>query len=177
MSEVWKPVVGFEGLYEVSDQGRVRSLDRYVETRNRWGAMRRFQPGRVLKYRTDTAGYVIVALLRDGVLKSTSTHILVAAAFIGPRPEGMEVCHNDGSKTNSRVENLRYATASENAADKHKHGTAVFGELSPRAILTEHDIKEIRAAEGVTLAALAAKYGCVFSNIAAIRARKTWKHV
>lgn len=116
--EVWKAIPDHD-YYEVSSLGRVRSLDRLVPGGRYPGSMRRMR-GRVLAPGASKTGYLRVKL---GTGPWYSVHGLVAAAFIGPRPEGMQVCHNDGDKLNNRRENLRYDTASENVRDSVRHGT------------------------------------------------------
>ena len=118
--ERWKPVNGYEGIYEVSSHGRVRSVDRTVTRSD--GQVRRFK-GKVLSVCLDKYGYQIVGLCNQGKCQTRTVHSLVAEAFIGTRPEGTEVCHNDGRKTNNHVDNLRYGTRSDNALDKVRHGT------------------------------------------------------
>lgn len=115
MTERWLPVVGWEGLYEVSDQGRVRSLDRWVLNKTR--------RGRVLTPHLHPYGYV--DLCRDATRMKTTVHSLVASAFLGPRPAGMEARHLDGNHLNNRVENLKWGTHSENMLDTVAHGTNV----------------------------------------------------
>ena len=117
--EQWKPVHGYEGIYEVSSHGRVRSLDRTV-TRS-GGQVRR--KGKVLRATLNPGGYPVVSLYRQGRPKNRYVHALVAEAFFGTRPKGMEVCHNDGDPTNNHLDNLRYGTSSDNELDKVRHGT------------------------------------------------------
>lgn len=118
MTENWLPVVGFEGFYEVSDLGNVRSFGRL-----KWGGKAYYWvEGRTLVRSVDGRGYLNVNL--SGIRKITRTvHSLVADAFLGPRPVGMEVCHNDGNKANPILSNLRYDTKSSNQLDAYKHGT------------------------------------------------------
>ena len=119
--EQWKPVNGYEGIYEVSSHRRVRSLDRTVTRSD--GQVRHLE-GKVLRPPLmQPSGYPVVNLYTQGRLKKRYVHSLVAESFIGERPEGMEVCHYDGSKTNNHVDNLRYGTPSENELDKLRHGT------------------------------------------------------
>ena len=118
--EQWKPVHGYEGIYEVSSHGRVRSLDRTVTYSDGRVCRRK---GKILRTTLDKYGYKVVGLCNQGRQKTRTVHSLVAEAFIGTRPEGMEVCHNDGSKTNNHVDNLRYGTSRENALDRLRHGT------------------------------------------------------
>lgn len=116
--EEWRDIAGYEGSYQVSSLGRVRSLDRKCWLGNRWGNMK----GRVLaqplsgkyKYRT-------VAL---GAGNTAYVHRLVLEAFVGPCPEGMEACHfPDRDPSNNRLENLRWGTHRENMDDMRKHGS------------------------------------------------------
>lgn len=125
--EEWRPVVGYEGRYEVSNRGRVRSLDWSYE-RPISKAPHRLQTvhirGRIRKqYRLKRGGYLAVSLCRNDRSVSRPVHVLVAAAFLGPRPEGQQVRHLDGDKNNCRVENLAYGTPLENHADMRRHGT------------------------------------------------------
>lgn len=117
--ERWLPVVGWEGFYEVSDQGRVRSLDR-VSTRN--GRPYR-QRGRILKpWPTPPMGYLSVGLHGDGAVRRVRVHTLVLEAFVGPRPEGLVACHGpDGHRVNTPA-NLRWDTQPENCRDILRHG-------------------------------------------------------
>ena len=119
--EQWKPVYGYEGIYEVSSHGRVRSLDRTVTRSD--GQVRHLE-GKVLRTPPmQPSGYPFVNLRAQGKHRIRYVHSLVAEAFIGTRPEGMEVCHYDGNKTNNHVDNLRYGTSRDNELDKLRHGT------------------------------------------------------
>lgn len=123
MSEQWRPVVGYEGFYEVSDQGRVRSLDHYVQ-HGRWGGHhQRLIRGRVLKPGT-VGEYRFVNLSRPGESKATVVRIqtLVVEAFIGPRPFGHVICHTNGDGADNSVTNLRYDTFGNNNLDTVRHG-------------------------------------------------------
>lgn len=118
-TETWKDIAGFEGYYQVSDQGRVRSLDRTIPHK-RFGTVNR--KGRIIAPGSNPAGYVIYGLKREGKTKGRTAHTLVLEAFVGPRPEGKEACHNDGDRKNNRLENLRWDTNSENKMDIQRHG-------------------------------------------------------
>lgn len=124
VQETWLPVVGWEDLYEVSDQGRVRSLDREIEmSSSRTRAFKMVKRGRVLSP-IFSAGYSYprVQLCRDGVVARRRVHRLVAEAFLGPRPDGMYVCHWNDDPTDNRLANLRYATPSQNSYDAVRNG-------------------------------------------------------
>jgi hypothetical protein len=118
--ENWRAVVGFEGLYEVSDLGHVRSLNRIV---NSFPGLTRVAQGRLMRLQPRRSGHLCVGLCRDGRRRLVNVHRLVLEAFVGPCPDGMECCHNDGDATNNRVENLRWDTRSENFLDRGRHGT------------------------------------------------------
>ena len=118
--EQWRPVVGYEGLYEVSSTGQVRSIARMVD-RPRSGAMA--IKSRIRKQFTKRTGHKSTSLSRDGKIVSVDIHRLVAAAFIGPCPSGMEVRHLNGDAADNRVRNLKYGTRQENVQDMIEHGT------------------------------------------------------
>lgn len=120
----WRPIAGFEGYYEVSSDGQVRSVDRYIpHPRN--GVMHMMNRlGRTKALRPNDLGYLCVHLYRDGKLTVKKVSHLVAAAFIGPKPTpGLFLCHNNGTKADNRVENLRWDTPSANNLDSVRHGT------------------------------------------------------
>lgn len=114
--ERWLPVVGWEGIYEVSDHGRIRSLTRKDST----GRTRR---GRVLRPDTYRGGYLRVSLALGGGVTRRSVHHLVLEAFFGPCPDGMEGCHNNGVPNENRLSNLRWDTHPANVADSIRQGT------------------------------------------------------
>lgn len=111
MSETWLPVVGYEGFYEVSDHGRVRSLDRVEQINNRWGPMTRVKKGKVLTPGS-RRGYLNVDLRAPGERpRHHLVHRLVARAFLGPHPDGKGlVLHRDDDPADNRVGNLRWGT-------------------------------------------------------------------
>lgn len=111
--ETWKPVKGFEGLYEVSNLGRIRSLDRVVDTVD--GSSRRLK-GSLMSINVDKGGYPLMRLGQDGVSKSKHLHKIVAEAFLGHTPSGLKtvVDHINGDKTDNRVANLQLVTQREN---------------------------------------------------------------
>lgn len=120
--EEWREIPGYEGFYEASNRGNIRSLPREL-TAPRGGTY--IRAGKVLKPWTLANGYLQVGLYREGKHKARTVHSLVLEAFAGPRPSGAEVCHNDGNKVNNNVDNLRWGSKSENAIDRTLHGTNV----------------------------------------------------
>ena len=118
LEERWLPVVGYDGFYEVSDWGRVRSVARTVP-RGR-GTMRLQQ--RILKPQSNLDGRLAVVLSKDGVAKRRTIHQLVAEAFIGPRPEGEVTRHLDDDHLHNHVSNLAYGPPPSNAQDLIRNG-------------------------------------------------------
>lgn len=116
--EEWRPVVGYEGAYEVSDLGRVRSRDRRVPS---GGGRERIARGRMLSI-ADGRPYGKVNLKVGDGGRMWNVHTLVARAFLGPAPTGMEVCHNNGQHRDNRLSNLRYDTHAENQRDTVRLG-------------------------------------------------------
>lgn len=158
--------------YFVSDDGRVFS----EQTRGPRG--RRVSDPRRERVPSRSKKYLHVTLHVDGRKITVDVHKLVAEAFIGPCPRGLEVRHKDGDQRNNGYRNLEYGTRSQNMHDKERHGTATIGERHPMVKLTEAKVREIRAADCSrrgTMAALARTYGVAPSTITIIRQRKkTW---
>jgi len=124
-------------------------------------------------------GYLGVHLSREGYSKMHAIHRLVAEAFLGPCPEGLEVAHNDGDPRNPRLENLRYTTRSDNNMDKVKHGTHQGGESNPAHKLTEDDVREIRKAleAGESKMSQARRFNVSHKTIRNIANNLIWTHV
>lgn len=177
--EEWRPIAGYEGFYEVSSRGRVRSLDR---TFTRSDGRRQGRRGRILSPTPSGRGYPSVQL-RYGVRRAV--HVLVCTAFHGLRPgDEYEVAHENGVPTDNRVENLRWATRSENQSDSVRHGTKFShaqGEMAAEgnynARVGWEQVLEIRARwdrGGVTQLALAEQHGLSKSQVHNIVHRKQW---
>lgn len=115
--EQWRPVVGYEGKYEVSDHGRVRSLDRVETTK---AGVARPLTGRVLVQSTNGRGYLKVTLRSPA--RQVYVHTLVLEAFVGPRPEGLEARHHDDVREHNYPSNLVWGTRSENNYDRVRNG-------------------------------------------------------
>lgn len=173
MIEEWRPVVGYEALYSVSCLGRVRSEPRIAKHCS--GAPSR-RPGKLLKLLPDSRSYFQVGLSRDGKVKICKVAHLVAAAFIGPRPSGLEVCHGDGDSANNSTSNLRYDTPKSNAADRRRHGTHQQGERGSAAKLTQREALEVLTAPGKQKD-VAKRFGITQPQVSMIRAGARWSHL
>lgn len=116
--ERWLPVVGWTGIYEVSDRGQVRSLDRICV-----GKKRKFYKGRTLVQTRDRLGYCRVSLKLNGFRKECLVHHLVLDAFVGPRPPGLVCCHGPSGPSDNSIGNIRWGTYSDNNFDQVRDGT------------------------------------------------------
>ena len=162
--EEWRPIPGWEDLYEASSLGRIRRITK--------------SPPYVMTPCPDKDGYRVVTLTRNNKWKSWRVAFLVCSAFHGPRPDGLQAAHGDGSKDNDTPSNLRWATPLEQAQDKHAHGTTIMGEDCHLSRLTEADVVAIRAAYRKGLGRIIAdQFGITKENVHFIIKRKTWKHV
>ena len=170
-TERWLPVPSYEGFYEVSDLGQVRSL-RHM-TRAGW------RGGQVLKQFTDADGYCRVNLSRLGVVHSVTVHSLVLLAFVGPPEPGQEVRHGPNGQLDNRITELCWGTRLEQADDKNRDGTMARGERQGNAKLTADDIREIRrrSALGESQFDLAAAFGISQPHVSRVVLRQTWAHV
>ena len=131
MSEIWKDIEGYEGLYQVSNYGRVRSLDRYVKQNHN---TKQLKKGKLIQPIKDCKGYLRLKLCKENTSKRVKIHRLVAQAFI-PNPENKpQVNHIDGNKTNNRIQNLEWCTNSENQIHAYKMGLNKITEEQRRKI-------------------------------------------
>jgi hypothetical protein len=121
MKEIWKSVVGYEGIYEVSNFGRIKSLDRF-DSNNRFVKGRFIKPVKRQRVHNPYLGFTACI---NGSVKNIKIHHAVAYAFIGNRPDGMVIDHIDNDKKNNRLDNLQYITIRENCS-KDSVGTSRY---------------------------------------------------
>lgn len=174
--EVWKPVVGYECFYAVSNKGRVKSLDRARNSKNGSVAILR---GKLMRLAKEPRGRFAIQLVKDGKWVRFFVHRLVLCAFVGPCPEKFQCCHNNGNSLDNRIENLRWDTARANNADKRIHGTWQGGEKHPFAKLTAPAVVEIRERffKGESCASIARAFSISWTHAHRIIIRRNWKHV
>lgn len=177
INERWVWVPGYEGRYEVSSLGRVRS---YLGVGKRTPAS---TPQSMLYiYTKSRSGYKSVRFFKDGKFERPALHTLVATAFHGPRPfPTAEIRHLDGVAGNCAASNLVWGTRQENERDKLRHGRAhgPRGDRHGNAKLTVEKVKELRQlrAEGWLHTSLASRYGICKETVAEALNGRTWKHV
>ncbi|MBK8720669.1 MAG: HNH endonuclease [Deltaproteobacteria bacterium] len=157
--EEWRPVVGYEGIYSVSSDGRVR--------RDATDAIKRLgHTGH---------GYYNVSLSRDGVQRSRMVHRLVLEAFVGPRPDGFECRHLDGDGFNNSLTNLAWGTKVENQRDRIRHGTHSRGRRHPMVKLTEQQAVDAFTSDEPS-PTCAKRLGVSTSTVQCIRLGRLWAH-
>jgi hypothetical protein len=126
MMEEWRWVSGYEGIYEVSTEGRVRS---------------HHKSPRILKPNT-TSNYASVTLYRPGRIQTWRVHRLVLETFVGPPPEGTEGCHNNGDKWDNRVENLRWDTHTANQREMYRDHGVIHAQSRKTHCANGHEFTE-----------------------------------
>lgn len=172
----WKEIPGYEGLYEVSDEGVVRSIPRKVN-RLSYGKLRKLNvKGGVLYQSTKESGHKTVGLWKDNKCKNRRVHDLVMIAFIGERNKDLEIRHLDGDPSNNYISNLRYGTHTENMQDMARHGRSQRGEKQWNSSLKIIDVKNIRSVDrnSDNIKMLAAKYNVHPVTIRRIIRRERW---
>jgi hypothetical protein len=174
MTEIWTSILGYEGIYEVSDMGRVKRLL----------PSKRFAAGHILKPKRIGQGYVGVCLYRDGKSKAISIHKLVMRSFVGAPPGGMNINHKDANKKNNSLANLEYVTLSQNSAHAFAmgllfHVPAFRGQENGNASLTEKQAIEIatRLHGGERPCDIARAMGVSRCPVDDIKSRRKWKYL
>lgn len=171
MSERWQDIPGYEGLYQCSTFGNIRSIDRQVPYRG--GPKTRIAKGQLLSPYVSHRGYALVVLCHDGKRHVKELHTLIAATFLGPRPDRHHTHHLNGDKLNNRPANLKYLPSHQHHAHHHR------GEGCHKARLTDEQVNEIRQllSNGVFQKDIAKQYGVSRSTIGEINRGKTWRHI
>ena len=169
-----RPLKDFPG-YWIAENGTVWSTRRKGSKADwsGWSQKRVFSAGR--------GGYCRISFRPEpgGLVVTTYVHKLVLEAFGGTRPDGMECCHNDGDPKNNRIENLRWGTGKENAADCTRHGRRHVGAQNWNAKLSPSEVVKIRRLIllGTSYMNLARYFGVTPSSISAIAHSRNWKHI
>lgn len=164
--EIWKDIEGFEGCFQVSNLGRVRSLERIINNRLMKGIIKKTQ---IQKNR-----FEYVNLRKAPIVKLCTVHRLVAKAFI-PNPNNLpEVNHKDFNRANNNANNLEWVSGEENR--QHFLSGIKPGSYHNGAKLTEEEVLHIRKRE-VPVAEYAKLYGLSLTNVYHVQQRKTWKHI
>jgi hypothetical protein len=178
MNEIWKDIKGYEGFYQISNLGRIKSLERYRKYRGNFKAIVR---ERILKLKVDKEGYSHVSLSKRGDVKFFKVARLVAQAFIINCNNYPQVNHIDGNKSNDLVSNLEWVTASQNCQHAYDIGLSIpqIGEKHSQVKLNKEKIKDIRFLHklGLKDKDIAKIYYISRRHVNDIVNRKTWMHI
>jgi len=171
MIEIWKSIINYENLYEISNFGQIKSFSR---------------PGnwheKILKLNLKQDGYSQITLWKNRIPKTFLVHRLVLETFIGPCPMGMECRHIDNNRSNNQLNNLQWNFPSENRKDIIKYGTIAHqkGVLHGMAKLTNDDVREIRdllIKKELKQVEIAKRFNVSFQTISSIKLKKSWGHL
>lgn len=176
--ENWKNVIGFEGRYMVSDLGRIKS----IIVKDSRGQKRTPKILKQTPYRKNGKVLRLLLTLMDysNGRHTRMVHTLVMEAFVGKRPNGYHICHNNGDSQDNRLKNLRYGSPSENEHDKIEHGTSQRGENNIKSKLTLEQVLEIKSldlTEYGSLKKTADKYNVSSVTISHIQKGRQWAWV
>ena len=160
MKEEWKDIADYEGFYQISNLGRVKSFPRKFTTKK----------PRILKGKPTPKGYLQVSLSTNNKVFPKYIHRLVADAFVFNAFDKLEVNHKDGDKKNNKANNLEWVTHAENQRHAGKNGLMASGERSARLKLKDYEIEQIRymRSTGYKLKYIAYIYGVTFQHISSI---------
>jgi hypothetical protein len=169
MVEIWKDVVGYEGIYQVSNLGNVKRIK----------LARGSSLNKIMKAAPNRNGYPRLSLCKNNRPEQLLVHRLVAAAFIGPCPEGYEVNHIDGKQGNPRANNLEYVTSKENSEHATQTGLMPFGTRRTNAKLNDVVVREIRQLrkDGLTMKEIGKRFNVSRRTIGDVVNGKMWTHV
>lgn len=174
MNDYYCIIAGYNAAYRISKRGEVQSAwtrrGRKCLISDSWRSLQPIQ----------RHGYLTINLTKGGGQKQNrSVHRLVLEAFVGPCPDGLVACHNDGDPRNNDLSNLRWDTPLANSDDKLLHGTMCRGEAARHAKLREHEVLDIRrlGAEGHSTSSLAERFQVSVRNIRAIISGRSWRHL
>lgn len=184
IGEIWKPIPGYEGLYEASSLGRIRSLGRTISHH------RRKPDGSTVEIRFDVKPRILRSDPNKGYLNAkiynahgerfnTGVHRLVCLTFHGPCPDGHQAAHLNGDRKDNRAKNLTWATPTENARHRAWHGTTIQGIRIKTSKLTEEHVLAARIlfAAGWSPARAGALFGVSNATMDRVKNGLTWKHV
>jgi len=181
-NEEWRKIPGYRG-YEISNLGRIKTVDRYVNVVRNGASFKKFYKGIIKTSKTDGCGYIFTDLWKCGKYKFAKIHRLVLCTFSGkPQTYKLQVNHKDGIKSNNNLTNLEWVTPSQNSLHAIRTGLRKInkGIDSYQSKLTETNVKKIRkdfTGKRGELSSFGKKYGVSAATIRDVVMEETWKHL
>ena len=170
--EIWVPAFGYEGLYSVSSEGRVRSENRVV--RHHKGGPKRLS-GAILSAHPNVHGYLQLTLCKENIRTNHRVHRLVLSSFTRQNPN-LDTMHLDGNRLNNSITNLAWGSRTDNMRMASKHGTTNRGAKNPKCKLTADAVLKIRS-DKRKQKEIAEDYGIDQSTVSNIKTRQRWTHI
>ena len=177
---IFKDIIGYEGIYQISNTGIVKSLDRKIQTKN--GAIR-FLKGKILKQSLNTYGYKTVLLCTNGISKNKLVHRLIADIFIENKDNKICINHKDGVKTNNNICNLEWVTHSENLKHAFDLKLRIPNRIS-KIKGSDHKLSRLNESDVISIYNLdkpqreiASIFNISLSRVNQIKNKKAWKHL
>ena len=177
--EVWRNVIGWEAVYQISNFGRIKGVESFFIKTTKGRTMAVYKPEQIRSRRLNPMGYVRTSFWRHGKAYHYAIHRLVAIHFIQNPNNYPQVLHIDDDPGNPYFKNLRWGTQSQNILDCSTKGRGFRGSLNNNSRLSENDVPKIRELlkNGKSAYSIAPIFGVAKSQILAIKHNKTWKHV
>lgn len=178
--KLWKDIKDYEGFYQVSNKGDVKSIDRTITRLYKGSLIKQKCKGIILASNLDRYGRPYVTLSRENIKKSYKVHRLVISTFIGSCPDGMECCHSDDNCKNNQIENLRWDYHKENEKDKINNGKSGKGEKNGMSKLKNEDVLLIKKLilEGKhTNVQISKIFAISEHHVCDIKNKRRWKHI
>lgn len=178
LPEEWRPVVGYEGLYEVSSHGKIRSLDRWISHLH-CKSGKTFRTGKIIKPKSMDNGYFRAEFWRNQRRERPHVHRVVALHFVANPDNKPWINHKDGNKRNNYFENLEWVTPAENALHAVALGLSKIGENAAGSKLTNEDAIAVRVLydKGLPPKWIAGIFGVSSTKVVQIGKRQHWKHL
>jgi len=180
MKERWKDIKGYEGIYQISNMARVKSLGREQRVKLNNNITSAFRPEKIIKVSINTDGYLTLCLTKNYFKKTVKIHRLVAIHFIKNKYNKPYVNHKDGNKLNNSIENLEWCTYQENLKHAMMHGLRANHERHGAAKLTKKEarlIRELRYSNKMKYKDLSEMFNVAQGTIQSILHNRTWQNI
>jgi hypothetical protein len=180
MEEIWKDIVNYEGLYQISDKGNVKRLSRIVNRMNEGKLRDHNLKEKIMKCDEHIFNRRLrIRLFKNGKYKRYQLHRLVLETFVGYCPKGMECCHKDDNPKNNNLENLYWGSRKDNIKDKLKNDKICRGSRNGNSKLNDREVKliKIMLKKGYSGSFISERFGISRTMVSYIKLGKQWSHI